>query len=145
MTDNEIIDYIKRTLKGMGIWSNSYHREALQLGLDLINRQKAEIERLKVENHYIVSSHFMKECEREIKSAKSEAIKEFVNDLMLKLREVPYFTDRYCDMVYRFADKFTGSDETPDETYAINADNERLHQLVDEIEEIIGKGTHDDR
>lgn len=115
MTDNEIIERIKRALNGMGFWYNSYHREALQFGLDLIIRQKAEIERLKVENHYIVSSHFMKECEREIKNAKSEAIKEFVKDLMIKLDEVPYFTERYCDMVYRFADKMTESDENTDE------------------------------
>ena len=34
---------------------------------------------------------------------------------------------------------------TPEEIIAIKAENERLHQLVDEIEEIIGKGTHYDR
>ena len=34
---------------------------------------------------------------------------------------------------------------TPEEIISLKAENERLHQLVDEIEGILGKGMHNDR
>ena len=81
MTDNEII----KALEGCGNWqsdktcdecpANTYgfgcaHKMAKQ-ALDLINRQKAEIERLREEN---VKLHIL--IPKMINTAKSEAIKE---------------------------------------------------------------------
>ena len=81
MTDNEII-------KALECWINHFDGKAVELetlckAFTLINRQKAEIDRLKKNQvvHIDISEQFKKECEYEIKIAKSEAIKEFAERL----------------------------------------------------------------
>ena len=83
MTDNEIIKDLECLINN---WSEfSSYRACIMVynALDLINRQKAEIEMLKQSQviHVDISEQFKKECEYEIKAAKGEAIKEFAERL----------------------------------------------------------------
>lgn len=60
---------------------------------DLLNRQQAEIERLKksqrIELH--IDEEFYKECQYEIKQAKSEAIKEFAERLKEHTHDIVFY------------------------------------------------------
>jgi hypothetical protein len=103
MTDNEIIKALE-CLSGINILCKecAYHKkfhypdcrqEVAEKALDLINRQKAEIERLKAEadqiaedysNLVIEKDELFDEAEKLIKKAKAEAVKEFAERLKEK-------------------------------------------------------------
>ena len=87
MTDNEIIRCLRycragdcENCKALDVCDAtfSFHKEAL----DLINRQKAEVERLRE----IANPKCQKCVSRTIECAKSEAIKEFTKRLKEKLQ-----------------------------------------------------------
>ena len=80
MTDNEII-------KELNLRIDSFSRETL----DLINRQKAEIERLQDYNENLQTANTA--LSNEILEIKSEAIKEFAE--RLKLFIIPQKADGY--------------------------------------------------
>ena len=47
--------------------------------------------------------------------------------------------------IYKRLQEYENTGICPDEIYAIKAENERLHQLVDFFENVVGKGSHNDR
>ena len=83
MTDNEIV----KALEGMiqfadtvgGSVLNMVDVKTLKNILDLINRQKAEIERLNKQNLSVIEH--LKKARKQLKTAKAEAIKEFAERL----------------------------------------------------------------
>lgn len=112
MTDNEII----KALEGCGNWesdktcdecpANTYgfgcaHKMAKH-SLDLINRQKAEIEKLKAESQMADGY-----ADALVERTKSEAIKEFTERL----------TDRICENVNRSLDNPDGNNYYPIDVY----------------------------
>ena len=104
MTDNEIIEALECCVKHNGncepceIWEFCReHSDQMPIEtLDLINRQKAEIERLnkelvenKADNRYIQRLEALFKCaSMELKTAKAEAIKEFAERLKENEQEV---------------------------------------------------------
>ena len=80
MTDNEIIKFIEHAInsaKGEDGFKEIYW-EKLDYILDLVNRQKAEIERLNIESETLVTQlKGAYEQIHKLNMAKSEAIKEF--------------------------------------------------------------------
>ena len=113
MTDNEIIKALECCIGGYGVRNCddcSMHGkvgciEALpEFALDLINRQKAEIERLEKENakqkamleaidNEMLPLPFETDFDKAIKTAKSEAIKEFVHRLKDRVVQKYEYTD----------------------------------------------------
>ena len=108
MTDNEIIkaleccsqeDMCQSCPYGAACLDEKYVSVLSKDALDLINRQKAEIERLKEEIHkgHIAFQKRGDFYRKEIKSAKSEAIKEFAErvsgTITIKGRQKDYFDD----------------------------------------------------
>ncbi len=92
MTDNEIIKALECCLKGCNAEGCDdcplYEKvedceiEIPIIALDLINRQKAEIERLKLENHVLSQNRIaMPERLEIVNNARDKAIREFANRL----------------------------------------------------------------
>ena len=96
MSDNEIIKALECCIKeqcsnccNCGNWHEQWNcmTEIMKKALDLINRQKAEIERLKKDNEYILMQHKFQrrpsgDCWNDvIEKAKAEAVKEFAERL----------------------------------------------------------------
>lgn len=84
MTDNEIIKALNRNISNAKsidciVWSIEVYK--LENALDLINRQKAEIERLQ---NALMGECMLSACSRE-KEIKSEAIQEFAERLKEKI------------------------------------------------------------
>ena len=76
MTDNEIIKSLKRIAQYSGFTDDVSN--TLLSALDLINHQKAEIERLSIESETLVTQlKVAYEQIHKLNMAKSEAIKEF--------------------------------------------------------------------
>ena len=76
MTDNEIIKSLKRIAQYSGFTDDVSN--TLLSALDLIDRQKAEIERLSIESETLVTQlKVAYEQIHKLNMAKSEAIKEF--------------------------------------------------------------------
>ena len=82
MTDNEII----KALEDCSTYAYYYCSECgfkdgdlLKAALDLINRQQAEIERLKIENQSLRSA--ANSCKLHYNEARAEAVKEFVENV----------------------------------------------------------------
>lgn len=98
MTDNEIIKAMQCVIGNDAKCSEctyqkvlpfpSCRRKCAKNALDLINRQKAEIERLRKSQvkEIHIDKEFYEECQYEMKQAKSEAIKEFAERLKAKMR-----------------------------------------------------------
>lgn len=103
LTDEEIIKGLTELSLYTGFQEK--HIQVLNASLDLINRQKDEIERLK---EFIVET---RRCDKEIKF---ETIKEFA-DLSIK---------RICEQV---------SAPTPSESYIVERCNEEIDNLVKEM------------
>lgn len=89
ITDNEIIEFVKYAMysaKGEDGFKEIYWERFKDI-LDLIKRQKAEIERLRKDNEYILMQHKFDrrpngDCLNDvIEKAKSEAIKGFAEEL----------------------------------------------------------------
>ena len=81
MTDNEIIKFIEHAInsaKSEDGFKEIYWKK-LDYILDLINRQKAENERLN--DSVLANAEAVKVLTKELKTAKSEAIKEFAERL----------------------------------------------------------------
>ena len=105
MTDNEIIKSLECCVKDgypYGCKDCQYHNlncnEQLDAdALDLINRQKVEIERLE-RDVFTYKIRWAKAESRETK-AKAEAIKEFAERLKEKAHTTPVF-DSYCSKTY---------------------------------------------
>lgn len=119
MTDNEII----KALEGCGNWesdktcdecpANTYgfgcaHKMAKH-SLDLINRQKTEIERLKCALHKYIDKDDIKEIEmyEALAETRVNAIKEFAERL----------TNRICENVNRSLDNPDGNNYYPIDVY----------------------------
>ena len=100
MTDNEIIKAFEHCCKGRDCRCCAYHGAfdcSRQVWLDvaaIIKRQRAEIEKLKIysENLDISQKHLLNECAMARKTAKSEAIKEFAEQLKKRF----YLLDGRC-------------------------------------------------
>ena len=101
MTDNEIIKYMQCVIGNEVNCSECTYQKVLPFpscrnmcaknALDLINRQKAEIERLKAdkiiaERHEKDARELYKDVVIQLKTAKSEAIKEFAERLKEEIR-----------------------------------------------------------
>ena len=99
MTDNEIIKALEKFHHRILKTNLSYHifeseMMAVINALDLINRQKAEIEQWKEEaNKY---QTMWCEAVEDIQIAKSEAIKEFAERLKSKMLAISKTTSGYC-------------------------------------------------
>lgn len=114
MTDNEIIQALK-CLRGDEIPCKdcAYKNDAFACRrmaaidtLDLINRQQAEIERLNAENMLTMSERnafrtSFYEVSKQLKTAKSESVKEFVKEhkeiMRLFLDEDNDFLMKWCE------------------------------------------------
>ena len=110
-TDIEIIEllnaYVERmcgkcNVKDLGTCCGTCFITAISQAADLINRQKAEIERLKKigdDKTSEILRHAMAigELHKQLETAKSEAIKEFA--WRLKSRLTPYPEVPFCEMV----------------------------------------------
>lgn len=84
MSDEEIIEKLNKIVKEK---ETMYWFDEIKSALDLINRQRVEIERLKNEIQITKDAYTMLQTKNEI--IKSEAIKEFAE----KLKEIVKFTD----------------------------------------------------
>ena len=101
LTNNETIKALEGAIlnaKGCDskVWSIEIYK--LENALDLINRQKAEIERLEEESAdkeraYTAEYYLRKELKTELKTAKSEAIKEFIDELKNRVVNKYEYTD----------------------------------------------------
>ena len=114
MTDNEIIKALECCKRSVGailctsncpMYSECDSEDPMEdicgLALDLINRQKAEINKLKQENDFFrktITENAQRALEvtvEEIETAKSEAIKEFAK----RLKDNYCFTDRWGKII----------------------------------------------
>ena len=127
MTDNEIIKawewHTSPVINGrMKIYSAVVEcsSELANNTLDLINRQKAEIERL--HKAIKVQDIMIEQQDYKLKTAKSEAIKEFAERL----------TDKICENVNKSLDNPNGYDYYPMDVYA-DIDN-LLKEMVGDSE-----------
>ena len=96
MTDNEVI----KALEEIAEYSNFLEDiRVAENALDLINRQKAEIERLQTENR-ILSQKRMNLFERLefIHKARAEAVKEFAEKIKISLDDLPSYSEE--DFIY---------------------------------------------
>ncbi len=94
MTDNEIINALRCCVTGRCSTGECAYlgRDDVadcleQSGIDALNlilRQKAEIERLEKQNRSVIEH--LKKARRQIKTAKAEAIKEFADRLLFEFR-----------------------------------------------------------
>ena len=91
MTDNEIIKALKRIAQYSGFTDDVSN--TLLSALDLINRQKAEIERLNIELQSMRSA--ANSYKMHYETAKSEAIKEVAK----RLKDNYCFTDRWGKII----------------------------------------------
>lgn len=98
MADNEIVKNLKAAVDWFtnhGSNTNTAVIEISQRAIDVIERQKAEIERLKEDNEYILMQHKFDrrpngDCWNDvIEKAKSEAIREFAERLSGDLYKLP--------------------------------------------------------
>ena len=104
MTDNEII-------KILTDYGTQCKPEVISAAISLINRQKAEIEKLK--GSTIVSN--IMESQRIKREAKAEAIKKFATKFLEKIHEHHYLlTDPYNSKDYRMFT--TGIEQIVNET-----------------------------
>jgi hypothetical protein len=108
MTDNKIIKALKRVKEQYGVdcYVCKYKRicidkicpfHACDHALDLINRQKAEIERLKAMNQ--AKLDMIHDIRARLEVVKSEAIKEFAEVVKNELHHLPTMSDEdgeYC-------------------------------------------------
>ena len=95
MTDNQVISFLRHIIYSAensdGLYAYCVNIKNLKAALDLIKRQKAEIENLKDELHRAkveISKHF-----DYMDSAANEAIKEFAERLKEYSRELQITTD----------------------------------------------------
>lgn len=126
MTDNEIIKSVEccARINKLGCVRcpfNKYDTDCFRALIGntyyLLERKKAEIEKLKQSQviHIDISEQFRKECEYEIKKAKSEAIKEFAEELKKKLiKKMSLAFDRNC-YSYKVVISYQTSPETIDD------------------------------
>lgn len=98
MTDNEIIKALKNEIKRAN-YIESYYIDCVDIGvfqnaLDLINRQNAEIERLSIESEtLVIQLKVAYEQIHKLNMAKSEAIKEFIDELKNRVVNKYEYTD----------------------------------------------------
>lgn len=88
MTDNEIIKRLERCVRR---GNKNYNTDIV---LDLINRQKAEIERLQIrvkgQKHSLFEQQaYTAQLQKQLATAKSEAIKEFAEKLKAVCQWLP--------------------------------------------------------
>lgn len=107
MTDSEIIKYLEQAIDEYD--KNEIFVDNIRLdkfSLDLINRQKAEIERLKIENQSLRGS--ANSYKLHYNKARTEAVKEFAERL-----KNTYFIDseRLCYQVDKVSKEMVGDTE----------------------------------
>ena len=83
MTDNEIIKALDWLVEQMGVCSSDDAYIYGHILLCHFNRQKAEIERLKANNAYLMLPQYARQTV--VETAKAEAIKEFAERLKEEL------------------------------------------------------------
>ena len=116
MTDNDIIkaleciasekDVLCKNCAYNKYYLTKCHKMTAKDALDLINRQKAEIERLKAESDTIAEDYsnlviekdeLFDEAEKLIKKAKAEAVKEFADSAIERVEKVKLKYQRLCE------------------------------------------------
>lgn len=104
MTDNEITKALKHNANKCRLYEDSKRQGLYKSTLDLINRQKAEIERLKNKNTLLLKKK-CKDVNTARKIIKSEAIRDFAKRLKSKLNNLEFRTKthrktvptKFCD------------------------------------------------
>lgn len=107
MTDNEIVKALKYCKEHKGMCTDDCIYRAVYRGgclpmlqkdvINLINRQKAEIEKYK--SGMIANAEVVKTLTNELKTAKSEAIKEFAHFVIDRSKNGVICTSDICDLV----------------------------------------------
>ena len=101
MTDNDIIkalESIKYRTDGIVTRGYYFDPETFEQVVDLVNRQKAEIERL--QNDYLSMQSTLAKMSTGVEQAKAEAIKEFAKRLQAKAQ----FSEDFGDAAVSYDD-----------------------------------------
>ena len=113
LTDNEIIEALESEIHLAEYVDSDYcsnvNLEIIKSALDLINRQQAEIESLKAdkiiaERHEKDARELYKDVVMQLKTAKSEAVKEFAKRLKTEIDIRPTHSKKQNECVFFLID-----------------------------------------